>query len=693
MKLVLPLCSLLVVTSLPAAEARPKSAPSTGAIVPPAFVVDHSRSAQARLRPLPLEAVDWTTGFWADRHRQLCEVTLEESWKLLADPSAGHVLDNFRFAGKPGSGQYAGTTWQDEWLYKWLEAAACVWRMNRDPALARRMDEAIALVAAAQQPDGYLSTMPLVSQKPRFQSAQDHELYNMGHLLTAGVIHHRMTGQDNLLNVARRAGDFLCANVGVTVKPYMAHNPSAIMGLVELSRLTGESKYLACAQLIVDKRGSEPRRQSLWAMQSGIDGTDFIQDRVPVRASADVVGHNVFFAYLYTGAADLCAERADAKLGDALGRLWTDLTTRKMFINGGVSAHPVALSHNAPAVEAAGAPYELPNSTCYNETCGQIGVFMWGYRMLVNQADASFADLMERELFNGFLPCLGLDGRSWFYRAVLRRYDENYKPAGWTDMAQRGVPGRTDICCPSNLLRTMAQLAAYFYSRDDAGLWIHHYGGNKVTCRLNDTESFGLEQITDYPWSGDVKLVIRQVPAKPVALRLRVPGWAGSAKIAVNGKAVEKPRIEHGYLSLNQTWKTGDTITLSFPCEAQLIAADPRVEATRNQVAVMRGPVLYCVESPDLPAGIRVPDVHLASDALFKPSTGLPGTTLPLGARIEILQGPGLRREEAPWTNLYRPLGTEQLRPFGLRLVPYFAWANRGRSAMSVWMPVVLKTP
>jgi hypothetical protein len=160
--------------------------------VAPAYVVDHSRSPQARLRPLPLDAVEWTTGFWADRYRQLCEVTLAESWKLLADPAQGHVLDNFRFAAQPGSGQYAGTTWQDEWLYKWIEAAACVWRLQRDPALARRMDEAIALIAAAQQPDGYLSTMPLASQKPRFQSAQDHEIYNMGHLLTAGVIHHRM---------------------------------------------------------------------------------------------------------------------------------------------------------------------------------------------------------------------------------------------------------------------------------------------------------------------------------------------------------------------------------------------------------------------------------------------------------------------------------------------------------------------
>jgi hypothetical protein len=401
----------------------------------------------------------------------------------------------------------------------------------------------------------------------------------------------------------------------------------------------------------------------------------------------------VFFTYLYTGAADLCAERDDPKLADALDRLWTDLTQRKMFIHGGVSAHAVTLSQNAPAVEAAGAPYELPNSACYNETCGQIGVFMWGYRLLVNQPEASFADVMEREMFNGFLPCIGLDGKSWFYRAVLRRYDEDYQSKGWNDMVQRGIPGRREICCPSNLLRTMAQLAAYFYSRDDAGLWVHHYGGNKATCRLSDTETFALEQITDYPWSGQVKLVIRQAPAKPLALRLRVPGWAGSAKIAINGKAVEKPRIEHGYLSFNQTWRAGDTITLAFPCDAQLIAADPRVESTRNQVAVMRGPVLYCVESPDLPAGIRVQQVHLASDAIFTPKMGLDGSALPLGAKTVKLLGTGLRREELPWTRLYRPLAEEPLRPFELRLIPYFAWSNRGRSAMSVWLPVVLKTP
>lgn len=666
---------------------------AAAAASPEAYVVDHSRSPQARLRPLPLDAIRWTTGFWADRYRQLCEVTLEESWTLLADPKAGHVLDNFRFAARPGSGKYAGTTWQDEWLYKWIEAAACVWRLNPDPALARRIDEAIALIAAAQQPDGYLSTMPLATGKPRLQNPDDHEVYNMGHLLTAGVIHHRMTGKESLLNVARRAADFLCANLGVTVEPYMAHNPSAIMGLVELYRRTGERKYLSCAELIVDRRGTRPRRQSLWAMRPGIDGTDNIQDRVPIRDSREVVGHNVFFSYLYTGAGDVCAEHDDRRLAAALDRLWADLTGRKMFIHGGVSARPVALSHNAPVIEAAGAAYELPNASCYNETCGQIGVFMWGYRMLVNRPDARFADIMERQMFNGFLPCLGLDGQSWFYRAVLRRYDPNYQPAGWTDMVLRGKPGRTDICCPSNLLRTVAELGAYFYSRDEAGLWVHHYGGNRVSCRLAEGEPIALEQITEYPWSGEVRIVVREAPPKPVALRLRVPGWAGRADVAVNRQAVAEPPMERGYLQLSQVWRAGDTILLRLPCEPQIIAADPRVEEARNQVAVMRGPVLYCLESCDLPPGVSVPEVCLAGDAVFKPASGMAGTTLTLGARLTTLSGQGLRRFEPPWTDLYRPLGHGRLQPFEVRLIPYFAWANRGRSAMSVWLPVVLRAP
>jgi DUF1680 family protein len=656
-------------------------------------LIDHSRSPNTVLRPLPFDAVQWTNGFWAERYRQLVDVTLDESWRLLADPAKGHVLDNFRAAARPGEGKFAGTAWQDEWLYKWLEAAVCVWCTNRDPALARRMDEAIALIAAAQEADGYISTNITARRAQRFQRPQDHELYNMGHLLTAAVVHHRLTGKDNLLPVAVRAADFVCRTVGVSVKPSFAHNPSILMGLVELYRLTGERKYLDCAQLIVDRRGTEPRKQPLWAMQPDIHGTDFIQDRVPVRESKEVVGHNVFFTYLYTGAGDLLAETADAKLAAALDRLWADLTQRRMFIHGGVSAIPVGLSNNAPVVEGAGAPYQLPNASCYNETCGQIGVFMWGYRMLALRPDAALADVMEREIYNGILPCIGLEGRSWFYRAILRRYDEKYQSTGWTDMAVRGSPGHAQICCPSNLLRTIAQLSAYCYSLDESGIWVHQFGGNRVACRLRSGEPLAFEQVTDYPWSGDVQFLIREAPDKPVSFRVRVPAWADAASTSVNGAPFRPLATERGYAVVGRVWRAGDTLTLSLPVETRLVTADPSVEETRNQVAVMRGPVLYCAESPDLPAGVALPSVFLPSDARFVPSSELEGVGAPLARSVVVLRGRALHRPDPSGGDLYRLASMEAFKPIDLQLIPYFAWANRGQSAMSVWLPVVWTTP
>jgi DUF1680 family protein len=669
-------------------------APANDFPAAPGYIIDHRQSPHAVLRPVPFDAVEWTDGFWADRYRQLSAVTLDESWRLMADPAAGHVLENFRLAALPGSGGYAGTTWQDEWLYKWIEAAACVWRHSRDPKLAQRMDEAMALIAAAQQPDGYLSTMPIVTGNARFQKPHDHEIYNMGHLLTAGVIHHRMTGSVALLNVARKTGDFLAANLGVTVEPYMAHNPSAVMGLIELHRVTGEHKYLAAAQLIVDRRGARTKRPAPAPVpaalsQRPIYGTDLIQDRVPIRDSHEVVGHNVFFTYLYTGAADVWAETGEPRLGQALGRLWADLTGRKMFINGGVSAIPRGISNNAFVNEAAGASFQLPNASCYNETCGQIGVFMWAHRMLASQPDAQFADVMEREMFNGFLPSVGLDGRSWFYRAVLRRYDADYQSTGWTDMVSRGQPGRTNICCPSNLLRTLAQLSAYFYSLDERGVWVHHYGGNKVRVALPGDGRFAAEQVTAYPWAGDIKLVVAEAPARPLALRLRVPSWAATSRLEVNGAVVEGKRVAGGYLEIERAWSARDTVTLSLPMEAQLMAADPRVEETRNQVAVVRGPVVYCTESTDLAAGMDVASVFIPSNARFAPVEGLRGTSEALGRTVITLRGTALHRSEPRAGPLYRPLSREPFQPFELTLIPYFAWANRGASAMSVWMPVI----
>ena len=652
-----------------------------------AVVVDTSASPSARLHAISLDAVRWTTGHWAERYRQHCEVTLRKLWELANDRDAGHVLENFRIAAGLAEGEHQGTNWQDEWLYKWLEAAACTYRVTRDEWIAERMDEAIELIAGAQEADGYVSTQITVPGKQRFTEIREHEVYNMGHLLTAGVVHHRMTGKDALLQVAIRAADFLCATLGVTVSPSFAHNPSAVMGLVELYRETCEAKYLDCARLIVDRRGAEPKPGWLFQSGPGIGGTDVLQDRVPLREAREVVGHNVFFTYLFAGATDVFLETGDQTLLEPLHRMWDDLT-RKMSVNGGVSPMGHGLSlHNDPVVEAVGPAYYVPNASSYNETCGQIGNMLWNYRLLCADGNAAYADTMELEIYNGIISGMGLDGESWWYRNPLRRYDAIHTASGHNDLPERVQPGRTQICCPSNLVRTVAQWQSYVYGTDGDDLWIHHYGANELSVELAG-EQLVLEQETDYPWDGNVRISIMQAPARVMSINLRIPGWAESATISINGTRTEAPTQPGTYATISRMWSAGTVIEVDISMPPRLVQAHPKAEQLRNQVAVFRGPILYCIESLDLPEGRDLNNVYLPSDIALSSS---PADDLPFG--IQTLTGQGLYRPETEWGDgLYRPLRSVPLEPIDLRMIPYFAWANRGAAAMTVWLPLHLRT-
>jgi len=653
------------------------------------YLVDTHRSPYAQMWPVEFDSVKWTEGFWAERARQAQTVSLRKLWELAADPDAGHVLDNFR-AAATGQGEHAGTNWQDAWLYKWIEAAACAWRETRDPWIADRMDEAIELIEAAQQPDGYISTQITVKKKPRFQEPREHEVYCMGHLLTAGCIHRRMTGKDSLFNVAVKCADFLCDTLGKSVSPSFAHNPSAIMGLVEMYRETGKKKYLDCAELIVVSRGKNPKKGGIFNREPGIMGTDQMQDRIPLRWAKEVVGHNVFFTYLYAGAADVYLESGTPWMRKSLERLWEDLTQRKMSINGGVSPMGKGISVNGdPVGEAVGPAYFLPNANAYNETCGQIGNFMWNARMLMFSGDARYADVMERELYNGFLGCVGLDGESWFYRNPLSlRPDPTYLETGHNFMSERGLPGRKRICCPTNLLRTLTELHAYFYSVDEQGLYVHHYGGSTFNGKLPDGSALKLTQETDYPWSGKIVLRIDAVKsAGPFAIRFRIPGWAETAIVKVNGKPTANVPESGRYFFMKRRWKPGDRIELNLPMVPRLMTAHPNAEQLRNQVAVMRGPILYCIESADLPEGTQFDNVYLPSDIKLKPVH-----TRIRSVDIVALEGSARYRREKKWTTeLYRPLKPVPQEPLPIRMIPYFAWKNRGPGAMAVWLPVILR--
>lgn len=353
-------------------EARARAAQHGQAVRhPDGGVIDTRESPFCRIRSVDLSAVRWHAGFWGDRFRQCREVTLSVLYELMADPQRGHALTNLQIAAGMEQGDFAGTHWQDEWVYKWLEAASYIYGVTGEARLDRQMDDIIAVIARAQQPDGYIATQITVRGWPRFQNPSHHELYVMGHLLTAACAHVRATGKETLLAVARKVADYLYRTF-MPCPPELAHiqnNPSQIMGLVELYRTTRDRRYLDLAAAFVDMHGSRP------------GGTDLRQDRVPLRQETQVVGHMVFATYLYAGAADVYLETGDRSLLEALERLWRDLTEHKLYVTGGVCAlHRGFSIRNGRAMddvhEAAGAPYELPNSTAYNETCAQIGSFL-----------------------------------------------------------------------------------------------------------------------------------------------------------------------------------------------------------------------------------------------------------------------------------------------------------------------------
>jgi DUF1680 family protein len=328
--------------------------------------------------------------------------------------------------------------------------------------------------------------------------------------------------------------------------------------------------------------------------------------------------------------------------------------------------------------EAAGADYQLPNAYGYNETCGQVGNFMWCYRMLLITGEARFADVMEREMFNGFLGSMGLDGKGFFYVNPLRWHAHEQIPM--TNSSQkRGIPGTPNIgtCCPTNYSRSLVELQGMLYSKSDETFWVHHYGANAY-----DDGTVALEQVTHYPWAGRVEIKVSKLPARH-ALKVRIPGWARGARVAVNGQPVRDVQ-EATYLALRREWKEGDTVVLELPVEPRLVVGHPKIEETRGQVAVRCGPVVYALEEVDLPDGVAIEDVIIPADiklrAVEKPDL--------LGG-VAILEGTAKALKQPAWEDrLYRDLSKPRMEEFTLKLIPYYTWANRGPCKMTVWMPV-----
>jgi DUF1680 family protein len=657
-----------------------------------AQLVNTSASAHAALSGTGLGAVKWTNGFWAERFAVCRDSMLPRLWRIYNDPHISHAFTNFRIAAGLDTGSHEGPPFHDGDFYKLLEGMAAVYTVTKDTALDKLMDQAIAVIAKTQRADGYIHTPVMIEERKRpgkaaaFEDRLNFETYNMGHLMTAACVHYRATGKSTLLNIAIKAANYLAAFYKHS-SPELARNaicPSHYMGIIELYRTTRNPAYLELAKNLIDIRGLVN------------NGTDDNQDRTPFRKQFTAMGHAVRANYLYAGVADVVAETGDDSLRHNLDAIWSDLTERKMYITGGCGAlydgvSPDATSYSPPDIQevhqAYGRDYQLPNTTAHNETCANIGNMLFNWRMLLLTGNAQYADVLEQSLYNSVLSGVSLDGDRYFYTNPLRASRAFPYTLRWAGGREEYI--KLSNCCPPNLLRTIAEVGDYAYSTSAKGIWVNLYGSNTLETQWNNSP-VSIEQQTDYPWDGRITLKIMAAPAQPFSLFLRIPGWCKDATLAVNGKPAATLSVNGApvsaptpgtYAQLNRSWKPGDIVTLNLPMPAVLIEANPLVEETRGQVAVRRGPVVYCLESPDTHDPIF--NIAIPTNISLHPVPTTIGNNhlMALDGTAKLL----------PVNNgkLYHELSKEAPADIPIRLIPYYAWANRGESDMTVWIDVI----
>ena len=499
-------------------------------------------------------------------------------------------------------------------------------------------------------------------------------MYNSGHLFTSACIHYRITGQTNFLDIAIKQADLLYTIFNPESDHYgrLGFNQTQIMGLVELYRTTQNKKYLELAEKFVNRRGQYEVKHT--RATRGYPIGDTVQERTPIRESKEAVGHAVLALYYYAGAADVYAETGEQALIEALDRLWENVTERKMYVTGGVGQGHYGVTRNRDNVQEAFLDeYMMPNLTAYNETCANVCNAMFSYRLLGLHGESKYADIMELVLYNSALSGISLEGKDYFYGNPLRMiYDatDNSHNRDATEQVER-EPYLNCFCCPPNLVRTIAKVSGWAYSLTENGVAVNLYGGNKLNTKQQDGSTLKLTQVSNYPWEGSIKLTIDECKTSEFDILLRIPEWAESTSVKVN-ESSNDIRVEVGkYVTINRKWKTGDIITIEMPMEVSLIEGHSRIEEVRNQVAVKRGPVVYCIESPDLPADTDITDVYLSSGSKLTPnykSQFLGGLTTLDG---ELL----IRKNKSE--GMYNRVEKLNLQSYSTQLVPYYSWSNR----------------
>ena len=646
-----------------------------------------------KLNPVTWKNIVFDGGFWESRQKINRTITLPAEYNQLKVTGR---LESLKLQWKPGMPHKPHHYWDSD-AAKWIEASAYSLGNTPDPALEALVDETVELIAASQQSDGYLNTY-YSSVEPGKRWTNEHvmhELYCAGHLLEAAVAHFQALGKRRFLDVMIRYIDHIDSKFGPEpgkIRGYPGHEELEL-ALVKLYRVTNEKRYLRLAEYFINERGKKPYFFEKETLARGDDpdknahreilNRDHLaeghyalyQSHVPVREQKTAVGHAVRAMYLYTGMADVGIEAGDESLIEACKTLWQNVTRRRMSVTGGIGP--------LEGGERFTFDYDLPNETAYNETCASIGLIFWAHRMLQADLNGDYGDVIEQTLYNGVLSGISLTGDTFFYANHLE-----VEPGVYANRVNRNVrmlPRRQSwfevSCCPPNLARLVASLGGYMYTTSDSGVQVHLYAQSKAAFEIKGAAAT-IRQETNYPWDGAIKMTVSPVKPTSFSFAFRVPGWAKTPTVKVNG-ADAVFSVKDGYATIDRTWSNADTVMIDFHMVPILVEAHPSVRFDCGKVALMRGPLVYCLEETD--NGENLWDVVLPADS---PLSSEYDPSLLSG--VVSITGEAKSRDLSKWTDaLYRPAGSSY-RPRKIKAIPYYAWSNREPGEMLVWVRLSL---
>jgi len=658
-----------------------------------------SKSNGYPISQVPFTAVKITSNtFWGDRIQAAREVTIPLAFSKCEET---HRYENFNMAAytlqHPGHeglktpkwdvGKFMGFSFDDTDVYKTIEGASYVLQTYPDKQLTAYIDSILNIVAAAQEPDGYLYTARTINPehphpwagKKRWEVEEilSHELYNLGHMVDAACAHYQATGSDKFLNIAKRYADCVIREVGSKAGQacVVPGHQIAEMALARLFVLTGEQKYLDEAKFLLDYRGKTGRKDI------------YSQSDKPVIDQKEAWGHAVRAGYMYAGMADVAALTGDKDYLKAIDEIYNNIVSKKYYITGGVGARH--------AGESFGADYELPNLTSYNETCAAISMVYLFHRMFLLHGDAKYIDCMERTLYNGVISGMSVDGGRFFYPNPL---SSDGKYAFNADNTVERQPWFGCACCPSNLCRFIPSFPGYMYAVKDRSLYVNLFAGNTATIKIGG-KAVILEQATNYPWDGDIALTIKKNQAKEFAMMIRIPGWVdgtpvpsdlyrfndnakGGYSIQVNGQSVDG-QLNNGYLVINRKWKKGDKVSIHFDMPVRTVVANAKVSDDQGRTAVERGPLVYCAEGVDN-KNFNLFNFLMPKQPQFTITDSQINGNRNVTFSVKAIEVKG----QALDTNAK---GEVSIIPATLKMIPYYAWNHRGPGLMEVWMPQSIK--